>query len=265
MTYVSLTMALPRKLALGNHGQTLLRGEFTAIETLNSLIPGLVPVPLGWGKYGFSPPETYFFIEEFREMDMSLPEPSKLIPRVLQMHSLTSANGKFGFPVTTSDGIAPHINDWEASWTHFFTRLLQKSIELNKELNIEWPEFNLAAERLLAVVIPRLLDPLREDNGPVVPRLIHGDLWGGNIGTDKETGEIIFFDAGSLYAHNELDIAMWRRYGLQNLGQRYVDEYKRTFPPAEPRAEFDDRSRLYSLKFDLNHSSGHPGDTARDV
>lgn len=38
--------------------------------------------------------------------------------------------------------------------------------------------------------------------------LIHGDLWGGNMGTLLETGEIVLFDAGCYYAHNEMDIAM---------------------------------------------------------
>lgn len=198
---------------------------------------------------------------------MSLPRPARLAKRVSQLHGLTSPTGKFGFPVTTFDGISPHVNAWENNWTMFFTRLLRRSIEVNQEANknTTWPEFDIAAERVLMDVIPQLLDHVKENGGPIVPRLIHGDLWGGNIGQDEETGELIFFDAGSFYAHNELDVAMWRRYGVQNLGQPYLAEYKRYFPPAAPETEFDDRSRLYSLKFDLNHSSGHPGDKARDV
>lgn len=242
-------------------------GEYTAISTVNSLVSGLVPVPVAWGTYKSSPPQVHFFIEEFRDMDMSLPKPAALAKRVFQLHSLKSPNGKFGFPVTTFDGIAPHVNEWEENWTVFFTRLLCRSIEVNQEANknTKWPGFDIAAERVLRDVIPKLLDHVKENGGPIVPRLIHGDLWGGNIGQDKETGEIIFFDAGSFYAHNELDVAMWRRYGVHNLGQPYLVEYQRYFAPAEPQREFDDRSRLYSLKFDLNHSSGQPGDNARDV
>ncbi|KAM7210540.1 Fructosamine kinase domain containing protein [Rhypophila decipiens] len=248
------------KLALGDHGRQLLRGEFTAISTIKSLIPSLVPQPLSWGKYSFSPPGTFFFIEDFHDMDMRLPNPAKLARRVLELHSQTSPNGMFGFPVTTFDGIAPHVTEWEPSWTVFFTRLLKKSVECDAETNGEWPAMRLAADRLLNTVIPRLLDPL-----DIVPRLIHGDLWSGNIGTDEETGNLIFFDAGSFYAHNELELGMWRRYGVQNLGQPYLDEYRRLYPPDEPQEEFGDRHRLYSLKFDLNHSAGHAGDKARDV
>lgn len=232
---------------------------------MNRLIPGLVPQPVGWGKYIAAPPDVSFFIEDFRDMDMSLPKPIKLAKRVAELHNLTSPNGMFGFEVTTFDGIAPHVTTWEKDWTIFFRRLLAKSIKYNQDANNTWEEFDLAAERVLKDVVPRLLGGVREDGGPVVPRLIHGDLWGGNIGQDEDTGEIIFFDTGSFYAHNELDIAMWRRYGVQNLGKAYIAAYATHFPPAEPKNQFDDRSRLYSLKFDLNHSSGHPGDTARDV
>jgi protein-ribulosamine 3-kinase len=253
------------KLALNDHGRQLLHGEFTAISTLYELIPDLVPKPLAWGKYSHPSPEIYFFIEDFRDLDMSLPSPQKLVRRVLQMHSLTSPNGKFGFPVTTFDGIAPHITEWNSSWTSLFARLLSKSVEVDRDANGDWPELTLAAERVVTIVVPRLLDPLQQGPNPIVPRLIHGDLWSGNIGEDEETGELMFVDAGSFYAHNELDIGMWRRYGKQNFGQRYLDEYNNQFPPADPQNEFDDRNRLYSLKFDLNHSAGNPGDKARNV
>ncbi|CZT52902.1 uncharacterized protein RSE6_14307 [Rhynchosporium secalis] len=128
-----------------------------------------------------------------------------------------------------------------------------------------WPELSKAAELMLEHVVPVLLDPLQEGSNAIKPRLIHGDLWGGNIGTDKETGEIVFLDVGSFYGHNELDLGMWRRYGAQNLGQLYLDEYKRIFPPSEPQNGFDDRNRLYSMKFDLNASAGKPAAKSRNT
>lgn len=198
-------------------------------------------------------------------MDMSLPDPMRLARRTLQLHSQVSPNGMFGFSVSTFDGIAPHPDGWEQSWCVFFTRLLRKSVEVDAQANGIWPELSVAAEQLLTFVVPKLLNVLQEGPDPIKPRLIHGDLWGGNIGEDKETRELIFFDAGSFYAHNEMELGMWRRYGIQNLGQEYLDEYKRIFPPSEPQDEFNDRNRLYSIKFDLNMSAGNPGETARDV
>ncbi|KAI9646596.1 hypothetical protein NHQ30_004591 [Ciborinia camelliae] len=217
--------------ALGDVGRSLVRGEHTAIELIDRLIPGLVPKPLAWGEYNFQP-STYFSIEDFHRIDMSLPDPTKLAHGTLQLHSQVSPNGLFGFPVSTFDGIAPHPAAWETKWTvFFFTKILRQSVKSDAQTNGVWPELSLAAEQLLTVVVPKLLDPLQEGPDPIVPRLIHGDLWSGNIGMGKETGEVIFVDAGSFYARNEMDIGMWRRYGVQNLGQAYLKEYKQLFPP----------------------------------
>ncbi|KAK1701625.1 Fructosamine kinase-domain-containing protein, partial [Colletotrichum acutatum] len=131
--------------------------------------------------------------------------------------------------------------------------------------NGTWLELTRAADYLLKCVVPGLLDPLQTGLNPIKPRLLHGDLWAGNIGTDKDTDEIMFLDVGCFYGHNELDLGMWRRYGSQNLGQQYLDEYKQIFPPSEPQAGFDDRNRLYSIKFDLNASAGTPSEKNRNT
>lgn len=210
-------------------------------------------------------PETYFFIEDFQDMDMSLPDPVQLAQRTVQLHANLSPNGMFGFEVTTFAGKVPHSNGWEPNWTTCFTKLLTLCLEADEQTNGNWPEMKIASERILSVVIPRLLNPLQDGPDPIVPVLIHGDLWSGNIGTDEVTGEILFFDAGAFFAHNELDIGMWRCDGAQNLGLRYLREYQQLVGPSEPTAEFDDRSRLYCMKFLLTHSAINPGDIARST
>ena len=32
----------------------------------------------------------------------------------------------------------------------------------------------------------------------------------GNVGTLLETGDVILYDAGSYYAHNEIELGIWR-------------------------------------------------------
>lgn len=250
---------------MGDNGRRLCRGEYSALSLVNTLIPGMAPKAVGWGKYSSNCPETFFLIEDFHDLEMALPSPARLVRRVLQLHTQISPNAKFGFGVPTYDGIAPHPEGWESSWRVYFTRMVQKSVETDAAANGTWPELTGAADHLLKCVVPGLLDPLQLGLNPIEPRLVHGDLWAGNIGTDKNTDEIMFLDVGCFYGHNELDLGMWRRYGSQNLGQQYLDEYKQIFPPSEPQAEFDDRNRLYSIKFDLNASASTPSEKNRNT
>lgn len=82
---------------------------------------------------------------------------------------------------------------------------------------------------------------------------VHGDLWIGNTGTNiTDTGggeQPVIFDPSTFYAHNEYELGNWvpERCGLGGLKGEFVREYKRLYPPAEPREEFEDRVRLYSL------------------
>jgi protein-ribulosamine 3-kinase len=228
-------------------------------------MPGLVPRPLGWGKYANAHPETYFFIEDFKDMDMSLPNPGQLARQTAELHANLSPNGKFGFDVTTFAGEVPHAKGWEPNWTVFFTRLLELCLEADEKTNGYWHELKLASNQILSIVVPRLLDPLQQGSDPIKPVLIHGDLWSGNIGTDEETGKLVFFDCGCFYAHSELELGMWRCDGAQNLGVRYLREYQKVVGPAKPEAEFDDRNRLYCMKYYLTHSALNPGDIARQT
>lgn len=212
----------------------------------------MVPKPVAWGKYVYADPDTFFLVEDFHHLDESVPSPQRVAQRLVQLHSLVSPNAKFGFAVPTHQAVAPHPEGWESSWTTYFTRVLKTAVETDAAKNGSWQELSTAAEHLLETVVPTLLDPLQRGPNPIKPRLIHGDIWAGNIGTDKETGDIMFVDTGCFYGHNELDLGAWRRPRAENLGQPYLVEYKRMFPPSEPQDGFDDRNRLYSLKFDLN-------------
>ncbi|KAH8653540.1 Fructosamine/Ketosamine-3-kinase [Xylariales sp. PMI_506] len=242
----------------------MLQGEFTAISLIHSLDPGMAPKPLGWGEYKAGFPETYFFIEDFHDMNLDLPDPAQLAKRLVQLHQHKSPNGMFGFPVTTFNGKVDHVTQWEPSWSKFFGRLLRNTLRHDEEINGHWPELSKVAEQVLTHVVPRLLEVLQSGPDPIVPRLIHADLWQGNLGTDEETGEIIFYDAGSYFAHNEMELGMWRRHAIQYLGPRYLREYQLLFSPSEPTAEFDDRNRLYCLHYLINFSVGHPGAPERE-
>ena len=242
-------------------------GEFTSITTINTLIPGLVPTPRGWGKFKAGPTDTYFFLSDFIDMEVSAPEPIEFTDRVAELHHRgTSPNGMFGFPVTTCDGKLPHTVDWESSWAIFFAKMLRGVLKLDIDTNGPSPELEAVAEQVITKVVPRLCGVLQSEGRQIKASVIHGDLWSGNVGTIADTGEIIFFDAGSYYAHNEMESAFWRCKTSQHLQAKvYITNYQKKFKPAEPVEEWEDRSRLYSLKYHLNYSAGHPGNVARQT
>ena len=89
-------------------------------------------------------------------------------------------------------------------------------------------------------------------------------LWEGNIGTDIETGNIFIFDSCAYYAHNEMEIGMWRVEHHRMKAKAYKREYLRKIDISEPVEEFDDRNRLYSTKTKLMYSAHVPGTSVRN-
>ncbi|KAB5523041.1 Fructosamine kinase-domain-containing protein [Coniochaeta sp. 2T2.1] len=155
---------------------------------------------------------------------------------------------------------------WQDRWAVFFGLLLRGVCQLDAETNGQWPEFDIALQQLVDKVIPRLLGHLTHDSQPIKPTIIHGDLWEPNLGTNMETGELVMYDVGSYYAHNEMDLGQWRADFCSSLRSPvYTRAYLRYYPAAEPVEEFDDRNRLYSLKGTINYSAGHPGCIVRQT
>ena len=43
-------------------------GEFESLKAIHAVSPGFVPKPYAWGRYAQADPETYFVLEEFRDI-----------------------------------------------------------------------------------------------------------------------------------------------------------------------------------------------------
>ena len=244
----------------------ILEGEFESAKEIYKLMPGLIPKPIGYGRYKMKDPVTYFYISEFFEMDVTAtPDPVQLASKLAELHKKSqSPIGKFGFHVTTCDGKIPNTVEWEESWAVFFGKLLRGICNIDQESNGPWPEMNRATEQIINKVIPRLLGDLKHDGKPIEPCILHGDLWEPNLGVNLATGELVMYDVSSFYAHNEMDLGLWRADFCSHLRSKiYTEQYLSKYPAAEPAVEFDDRNRLYSLKASLNYSAGHPGSTVR--
>lgn len=90
----------------------------------------------------------------------------------------------------------------------------------------------------------------------IVPALLHGDLWGGNVAEDS-SGPIIF-DPASFYGHSEYELAIAGMFG--GFSGSFYSAYHSKVPKAP---DFEKRLKLYQLFHYLNHwnhfGSGYRG------
>ena len=241
-------------------------GEYFSASAINAAAPGLAPDPVAWGTYDVGAQEYFFYLSNYHDMDLSAaPDPVTFADRVAEFHGNgKSPTGMFGFPVPTVIGIMERTVIWEKSWARSFTNQLKDVIRYDNDTNGLWPELEAACDQLIQFVIPRLLGALQSEGRDITPALVHGDLWEQNVGIDMETGEIIAFDPGCTYAHNEMEFGTWRcSWAFHFNSPVYMRMYQRQIEPSEPVDEWDDRNRLYSIHPYLVDSAGHPGSQSR--
>ncbi|MBI5783586.1 MAG: fructosamine kinase family protein, partial [Gammaproteobacteria bacterium] len=78
------------------------------------------------------------------------------------------------------------------------------------------------------------------------PSLLHGDLWGGNVGAAGQRP--VIFDPAVYYGDREADIAMTELFG--GFSARFYQAYQETWP-LDPGYQL--RKTLYNLYHVLNH------------
>jgi protein-ribulosamine 3-kinase len=199
---------------------------------------------------------TYFLITEFVETSNELPDAQKLCSWIANIHhESVSHAGKFGFqsPNPHVNRLLPH-ND---SWATFFKRLLNAVFDHEVQGNGKWAIHQEEAFSVLFEhTLPELLNPL-QDGRILKPCLVHGNLSKENIGTSLITGDPVVFNPSALWAHNEYELGIWRR-NMGKLGWPFFMEYFRKFPQSEPAEQWDDRIRLYSIKFNLASAIHEP-------
>ncbi|KAL8833637.1 MAG: hypothetical protein Q9170_004158 [Blastenia crenularia] len=247
-------------------GKAMLEGEFNSMCELYKTAPNFVPKPYTWGKLNVSNPDTYYFLCDFIEMTNQNPDPPQLCTKLVEMHQVSvSPTGMFGFHVNTCQGNLAQQTAWNSSWLEYYIQLVRGAMRLNTEINGNWKNLEQCVDRLISHVVPQILGPLESDGRVVKPSLIHGDLWDGNIGTDFETGEIYVFDASVHYAHNEMEIAMWRgKFNKVISSKAYMNNYLSRMGISEPAEQFDDRNRIYSVYHTLHESACHNGSSFRE-
>ncbi|KAJ5834798.1 Fructosamine/Ketosamine-3-kinase [Penicillium robsamsonii] len=254
------------KCAEKDQGKAMLEGEFNSMVELYKTSPNFVPEPYAWGKLSVSSPATYYFLCDFIEMDNNDPDPIQLATKLVQLHKASkSPTGMFGFHINTCQGSLPQRTAWNPSWVDFYIQLVRGAMALNTEKNGNWKNLEQLVDRLITHVVPQVLGPLEADGRVVKPTLIHGDLWDGNIGTSLENGELYIFDASVYYAHNEMEIAMWRARFCKTMSAKvYLNSYLNRMGVSKPVEQFEDRNRIYSFYMTLHESACHNGSSFRE-
>ncbi|KAH4029375.1 hypothetical protein HBI55_120970 [Parastagonospora nodorum] len=241
------------KVAEGENGRGMMRGEFESMSLLHSITPDFVPRPLDWGTYE-ALPQFHFFLCDFHDMTEEDPEIESFTSSVARLHkaSLPLSPGKYGFPVPTHMGFTAQDNSWCDTWEEFFQQGMRRMIAREQDVHGPDAAMDRLCKQLYEKVIPRLLRPLTVLKS-ITPVLVHGDLWYGNCCTDNATGRPIVFDACVFWAHNEYEIGTWRALRYR-FGKSYIKAYQKHFSISVPEEDHDDRNALYSIRYDL-HSS----------
>ena len=147
---------------------------------------------------------------------------------------------EFGWHRDNTIGSTPQPNDWTAGWVHFWrVHRLGFQLELAAGHGYTGRLQDLGA-RLLGEI------PAFVDHDPQ-PSLLHGDLWGGNIGYDPE-GTPVIFDPAVYYGDREADLAMTELFG--GFGGDFYAAYNEVWPLD---AGYKVRKTLYNLYHILNH------------
>jgi len=168
----------------------------------------------------------------------------------LHLKSAESNPKMFGFPVEGFIGTTDQKIGFEENWIDCFLNLriipqllILKPTTLDKEI------INKVKEKIKSELL----------NHKPINALVHGDLWSGNAGMDKN-GKGVIFDPASWWADNEVDIAMTKLFG--GFRKEFYEEYHRIFPI---KNGFEKRIIIYNFYHILNHANMFGGGYLKQV
>jgi fructosamine-3-kinase len=154
------------------------------------------------------------------------------------MHRATRE--RFGWDRDNTIGSTPQPNAERSDWVNFWAdQRLGFQLELASR-NGYGGRLQRSGERLLAS-----LSALIDSTPPA--SLLHGDLWGGNLGY-AVGGQPVIFDPACYYGDRETDLAMTELFG--GFGRRFRDAYEEAW---SLNAGYEVRKQLYNLYHILNH------------
>ena len=213
--------------------RSMFEAEAEGLEEIARTRTVRVPAPICWGTAEHS---TYLVLEYLELGGARSDHLERLGQQLAQMHRATQ--DRFGWKRDNTIGSTPQINtpsrDWVGFWReHRLGFQLELAARNGRNLMRK-------GERLMAG-----LGEFFRDYRPV-PSLLHGDLWGGNVGA---AGQLpVIFDPAVYYGDREADLAMTELFG--GFSGRFYQAYHETWP-LDPG--YKTRKTLYNLYHVLNH------------
>ena len=158
----------------------------------------------------------------------------------LHLKSAESNPKMFGFPVEGFIGTTDQKKGFEDNWIDCFLnlRIIPQLLSLKSRI-LDEEIINKVKEKIQSELL----------NHKPINALVHGDLWSGNAGIDKN-GKGVIFDPASWWADNEVDIAMTKLFG--GFRKEFYEEYHRIFPI---KNGFEKRIIIYNFYHILNHAN----------
>ncbi len=158
----------------------------------------------------------------------------------LHLKSAESNPKMFGFPVEGFIGTTDQKKGLEDNWIDCFLnlRIIPQLLSLKSKI-LDEEIINKVKEKIQSELL----------NHKPINALVHGDLWSGNAGIDKN-GKGVIFDPASWWADNEVDIAMTKLFG--GFRKEFYEEYHRIFPI---KNGFEKRIIIYNFYHILNHAN----------
>ncbi|MCC5840676.1 MAG: fructosamine kinase family protein [Opitutales bacterium] len=197
---------------------------------------GAVRVPRVVG--AFAEGERAYLVLEYIEMGPTPPGGMAVLGEALACLHGVSAEA-FGWAETNFIGSTPQANPWSGEWVAFIRdHRLQPMADRLAGKGVHFRHWNDVMENVDTVI----------GGFPVVPSLLHGDLWGGNAGFTC-TGEPLIYDPASYYGHAETDLALTELFG--GFSREFYDAYFSVRPREDGYAR---RRELYNLYHILNHA-----------
>ncbi|XP_042480470.1 protein-ribulosamine 3-kinase, chloroplastic [Macadamia integrifolia] len=218
-------------------GPSMFEGEALGLRAMYETKTIRVPQPF---KVGALPQGGSYIIMEFVEFGSSRGEQSLLGRKLAEMHKAGKPAEGFGFPVENTIGSTPQINTWSSDWIEFYAEH-----RLGYQLKLARKQYGDSTILEKGQRLMKNMGQLFE--GVVIePCLLHGDLWSGNISSDKN-GEPVILDPACYYGHNEAEFGMsW----CAGFGASFYNSYFEVMPK---QPGFEKRRDLYMLYHYLNH------------